>query len=152
MPSPTSLQRSPNSPYIFRSWGGGDSGCGAGYHEQINGRVVVFTRSRVYTMRQKHGNHATCVKIALCKRAYCDMRLSQESWMISTSLACDSMQQSHVAQISPFTQRNFVAYRISFVASCKRTLTGHLKEVHLKEEPGSSCIARVYSYEKVYNK
>ena len=53
-------------------------------------------------------DHATCVKIALCKRAYCDMRLSQESWMISTFL-----QQSHVAQISPFTQRDFVARRIS---------------------------------------
>ena len=31
-------------------------------------------------------DHATCVKIALCKRAYCDMRLSQESWTISTFL------------------------------------------------------------------
>ena len=39
-------------------------------------------------MRQKHAamRHAMCVKIALCKRAYCDMRLSQESWMISTFL------------------------------------------------------------------
>ena len=38
---------------------------------------------------------------------------------------CDSMQQSHVALISPFiTQRDFVAHRMShvFVASCKRAL------------------------------
>ena len=35
------------------------------------------------------------------------------------------MQQSHVAQISPFTQRDFVARRISFVASCKRTFIRH---------------------------
>ena len=33
------------------------------------------------------------------------------------------MQQSHVAQISLFTQRDFVARCISFVALCKRTLT-----------------------------
>ena len=51
-------------------------------------------------------------------RAYCDMRLSQESWMISTFLR----QHATVAQISPFTQRDSVACRISFVASCKRTL------------------------------
>ena len=40
-------------------------------------------------------------------------------------LSCDSMQQSHVAQISLFTQHNFVARRMShvFVALCKRAFT-----------------------------
>ena len=47
-------------------------------------------------------DHAMCVKIALCKRAI--------EWF---QLSCDSMQQSHVAQIGPFTQRDFVAHRMS---------------------------------------
>ena len=35
------------------------------------------------------------------------------------------MQQSHFAEINPFTQRDFVARRMShvFVASCKRALS-----------------------------
>ena len=53
--------------------------------------------------------------------ATCDCRKKDGQFQLS----CDSMQQSHVAQISPFTQRDFVARRIfiSFVASCKHTLT-----------------------------
>ena len=58
---------------------------------------------RVYTMRQRH---AMCVKIALCKQAYCDMRLSQESWMISTFLwqhatvACRTNKPVYTARFS----------------------------------------------------
>ena len=44
-------------------------------------RIILKARLHDAT---KTCDHVTCVKIALCKRAYCDMRLSQESWMIST--------------------------------------------------------------------
>ena len=49
------------------------------------GKKLGFLKARLLDAT-KTGDHATCVKIALCKRAYCDMRLSQESWMISTFL------------------------------------------------------------------
>ena len=51
--------------------------------------------------------------------ATCDCR-KKVGWF---QLSCDRIQQSHVAHISPFTQRHFVARRISFVASCKHTFT-----------------------------
>ena len=68
--------------------------------------MPVWSSRRVYTMRQKHATmrHAMCVKIALCKRAYCDMRLSQESCMISTFLrqhatvACRTNKPVYTAQ------------------------------------------------------
>ena len=59
---------------------------------------------RVYTMRQKH---ATMRQNRTVIDNH-DTWLSQESWTISTFL-----RQSHVAQISLFTQRDFVARRIS---------------------------------------
>ena len=73
---------------------------------------------RVYTMRQKHAT-CDCGKIALCKPAYCDMRLSQESWMISTFLR----QHATVAcrtNKSVYTAR-FCCTSHQFCASCKRT-------------------------------
>ena len=73
---------------------------------------------RVYTMRQKHATmrHATCVKFALCKWAYCDMRLSQESWMISTFLrqhatvACRTNKPVYTAR---FCQTSHIASVLS---------------------------------------
>ena len=66
-------------------------------------------------MRQKH---ATCDKFALCKRAYSGLFVRHAAVACGRKkveiiqLSCDSMQKSHVAQISPFTQRDFVARRM----------------------------------------
>ena len=66
-------------------------------------------------MRQKH---ATCDRIALCKPAYSGLFVRHATVACCRKkveiirLSCESMQQSHVAQISPFTQRDFVACRM----------------------------------------
>ena len=71
----------------------------------------LFHLRRVYTMRQKHATMRRASKSHYVNRliATCDCR-KKVGWF---QLSCDSMQQSHVAQISPFTQRDFVARRIS---------------------------------------
>ena len=70
----------------------------------------------IKAMRQKH---ATCDKNMRHATKTCDVRQNRAAtveccrkkveWF---QLSCDSMQQSHVAQISPFTQRDFVARRM----------------------------------------
>ena len=77
-------------------------------------------------MRQKHATmrHAMCVNVNGLI-ATCDCRKKVE-WF---QLSCDSMQQSHVAQISPFTQRDFVArrmflsHRVNAPLICMKTKT-----------------------------
>ena len=72
--------------------------------------------------------------------AYCDMRLSQESWMIST-FACRTNKPVYTARFC----------RISFVASCKRTLSSHGWRMRLARclsplSPKLSPVGRGYSW------
>ena len=82
--------------------------------------IIARMLRRVYTMRQKHATMRHALKSHYINGLIATCGWKKVGWF---QLSCDSMQQSHVAQISPFTQRDFVARRISFVASCKRTFS-----------------------------
>ena len=80
--------------------------------------VIFPTKSKINFFRPCDMRCASTSHYVNGLIATCDCRKKVGCFQLS----CDSMQQSHVAQISPFTQRDFVARCISFVASCKRTL------------------------------
>ena len=80
--------------------------------------VIFPTKSKINFFRPCDMRCASTSHYVNGLIATCDCRKKVGCFQLS----CDSMQQSHVAQISPFTQRDFVARCISFVASCRRTL------------------------------
>ena len=84
----------------------------------------LYIKARLHDAT-KTCDHAMCIKIALCKQAYCDMRLPQESWMISTFLrqhatvACRTNKPVYTAQFCRMSHiTSVLSHRVNAPLGC----------------------------------